>query len=162
MLQASVIIVLLMLLIHLKKKSLNPIRLLRDFKNVDWDSFNNSVEYTPWENILSVENINDKVTIFENYMNDILDKFAPFKTFTVKKPNHTPWIDGNIRKMMDFRDSLKNEFNVTGDLDKHDAYKAETGSHLRGDRLKVECSMKLSINQLATQKNSMKLQKNCV
>ena len=110
----------------LKKEKFKPYKITkRDFKNVDWDSFNNSVEYTPWENILCVENINDKVTIFENYMNDILDKFAPFKTFTVKKPNHTPWIDGNIRKMMDFRDSLKNEFNVTGDQDKFDAYKAE-------------------------------------
>ena len=36
----------------LKKEKFKPYKVTkRDFKNVDWDSFNNSVEYTPWENI---------------------------------------------------------------------------------------------------------------
>ena len=108
----------------LKKEKFKPYKVTkRDFKNVDWDRFRNAVEYTPWENILYVGNINNKVTTLENYMNDILDQYAPYKTFTVKKPNHTPWIDDTIRKMMDVRDSYKNEFNETGDLSKFDLYK---------------------------------------
>ena len=72
----------------------------RDFKNVNWDQFNISVENSPWENIFYGDNINEKVTTLETYMNDILDQYAPYKTFTVKKPYHTPWIDSNIRKLM--------------------------------------------------------------
>ena len=33
-----------------------------------------------------VGDVNNKVTILENYMNSILDDYAPYKTFTVKKP----------------------------------------------------------------------------
>ena len=70
-----------------------------------------------------VGDVNNKVTILENYMNSILDDYAPYKTFTVKKPNLTPWIDDNIRKMMAVRDSYKFDFNETGDLSKFDLYK---------------------------------------
>ena len=85
--------------------------------------FKNAIELAPWENILAVENVNDKLCVLENYTNDILDKFAPFKTFTVKKPNHTPWIGTDIQKMMDTRDSLKYDYNATRDQSKFDAYK---------------------------------------
>ena len=54
----------------LKKEKFKPYNVTkRDFKNVNWDRFRNAVEFTPWENILFVGNINDKVTILENYMN---------------------------------------------------------------------------------------------
>ena len=108
----------------LKKEKFKPYQVTkRDFKNINWGGFYNSIELAPWENIFSAENVNDKVSVFETYMNDILDKYAPYKTFTVKKRNHTPWICTNIRKMMDTRDSLKNEFNQSGDLSKFAAYK---------------------------------------
>ena len=108
----------------LKKEKFKPYQVTkRDFKNINWAGFHNAVELAPWENILSVENVNNKVSVFETYMNDILDQYAPYKTFTVKKRNHTPWICANIRKMMDIRDSLKTEFNVTGDLSKFAAFK---------------------------------------
>ena len=108
----------------LKKEKFKPYTVTkRDFKNVNWESFNRDVEYAPWENIFCVGNINEKVTILESYMNDILDKHAPFKSFVVKKPNYTPWIGKNIRHLMNIRDSLKDEFNVTGDSTKFDLYK---------------------------------------
>ena len=56
-------------------------------------------------------------------IHSILDKHAPYKSFVVKKPNYTPWIDNKIRHLMNIRDSLKNEFNVTGDSTKFDLYK---------------------------------------
>ena len=108
----------------LKKERFKPYKVTkRDFKNVNWDAFKNAVEYAPWENIFCVGDVNNKVTILENYMNSILDDYAPYKTFTVKKPNLTPWIDDNIRKMMAVRDSYKIDFNETGDLSKFDLYK---------------------------------------
>ena len=107
----------------LKKEKFRPYNVTkRDFKNIDPESFKHDIEFAPWENILCGGNINEKVMILENYMNQILDKHAPFKTFKVKKPNYTPWIGKNITKMMDVRDSFKIEFNMTGDHTKFELY----------------------------------------
>ena len=125
----------------LKKEKFKPYTLTRrDFKNINWDGFNHAVEYAPWESIIYVGNINDKVATLETYMNNILDKFAPYKTFTVKKPNHSPWIDANIRKMMDIRDSLKDEFNETGDLLKFHQYKLHR-NRVTSERRKAQSKM---------------------
>ena len=108
----------------LKKEKFKPYKVTkRDFKNINWIQFTEAVENAPWENILTVNDVNDMVTVLENYMNDILDKYAPFRTFTVKKPNLTPWINNDIRKLMSERDTAKFEFNITGDLSKHNTYK---------------------------------------
>lgn len=108
----------------LKKEKFKPYTVTnRDFRNVDWTSFNNAMELAPWENIHYVVNVNDKVSILETYMNEILDKYAPYKTFVVKKPHQSPWIGDEIREMMDVRDSFKDEFNESGDPRKHDLYK---------------------------------------
>lgn len=134
----------------LKKEKFKPYKVTkRDFKNVNWQNFKNAVEYAPWENILYGENINEKITTLENYMHEILDKYAPYKTFTVKQPNHTPWINKNIRKMMDARDGLKDEFNVTGDPTKFDAYK-ELRNRVTSARRQAQSKMfNETINQSA-------------
>ena len=36
-----------------------------------------------------VGDVNNKVTILENYMNSILDDYAPYKAFTVKKKSYS-------------------------------------------------------------------------
>ena len=107
----------------LKKEKFKPYNVTkRDFKNINHESFKHDIEFAPWENILNVGNLNEKVLILENYMNQILDKHAPFKTFRVKKPNHTPWVGKDIQKLMDVRDALKIEFNLTGDNTKFEHY----------------------------------------
>ena len=134
----------------LKKEKFKPYTVTkRDFKNVDWDAFRHAVEFTAWENIIYVGNINDKVTILENYINDVLDKYAPYKTFTVKKPNHSPWIDDKIRNMMDIRDSFKDEFNVTGDQTKFDLYKQHRNRVTSARRLAQSKMFNETINQSA-------------
>ena len=108
----------------LKKEKFKPYNVTkRDFKNIDQESFKHDIEFAPWENVLCGGNLNEKVLILENYMNQILDKHAPFKTFRVKKPNHTPWIGKDIKQLMDVRDALKMEFNVTGENTKYEHYK---------------------------------------
>jgi hypothetical protein len=108
----------------LKKEKFKPYKVVkRDFKNINHEGFRNAIEFGPWENVFAVESVNDKVSVLENYMNDILDQYAPYKSFTVKKRNHTPWIGPNIREMMDTRDSFKNDFNTTGEQGKLDLFK---------------------------------------
>ena len=109
---------------NIKKDKVKPrIVRARDFKNFDREGFNNVIEHIHWESIVFVGNVNTKVTILENFINQALDKFAPFKTFTVRKPGGTPWITDEIKGKMDERDKAKDTFNFTGDQKFFDMYR---------------------------------------
>ena len=95
----------------------------RDFRNFDKHNFLQAIEFEPWENILCVDSIDDKVLILENMINNILDKFAPYKTFVVSNKSATPWITDEILENMDQRDGCKEAFNKTGDNAYWEAYK---------------------------------------
>ena len=108
----------------LKKEKFKPFSVTkRDFKNIDWIKFNHDLEYMPWENVHTVNEVNNKVIILENLIHSLFDKHAPYKTFTVTKKNCTPWINDNIRKHMDVRDDLKNTFNSTGNQEFFNKFK---------------------------------------
>ena len=95
----------------------------RDFRNFDFEGFKKAAEVAHFENIFIVDNIDDKVTILENTISDILDKFAPYRTFKVGKSTSTPWITEAIKAKMDARDQCKTAFNETGNKSYFDQYK---------------------------------------
>ena len=95
----------------------------RNFRNFDKNAFYQAIEIEPWENILHVTNIDDKVLILEKLINDVLDKFAPYKTFVVSNKSATPWITDEILEKMDERDGCKDKFSKTGENKYWDAYK---------------------------------------
>ena len=95
----------------------------RDFRNLDRDAFNHAMELEPFENILYVDSVDDKVTVLENSINTVLDKFAPYKSFVVSNKSATPWITDEILEKMNERDGCKDEFNKTGETDHWEAYK---------------------------------------
>ena len=84
----------------------------RDFRNFDADKFKEDMSVAPWGNIEAVDDddIDNKVTIFENIHRDIIDRHAPMRTFRVTRPA-TPWLTDDIKKLMDERDKYKNKFN---------------------------------------------------
>ena len=84
----------------------------RDFKNFSQEAFMRDINLAPFEHVYAVEDdeLDKKATIFENIFNDVLDKHAPFKTFTVQHPK-TPWLTTEIKKLMNERDKQKNMFN---------------------------------------------------
>jgi exonuclease III len=84
----------------------------RDFRNFDKDAFLRDMSLAPWGNIEAVDDndIDNKVTIFENIHKDIIDKHAPFRTFRVTRPA-APWLTNDIKELMDNRDRYKNKFN---------------------------------------------------
>ena len=98
----------------IKKPKFKPVTVTRrDFRNFDVDGFVAAAETAPWENIILVQNVNDKVTVLENTINDLLDVFAPYKTFTIRKPNSTPWLTDEILDIMNKRDMFKMNYNKT-------------------------------------------------
>ena len=97
----------------LKKPKFKPKMVTRrDFRNFDKNKFLYDMSIAPWGNIEAVDDddIDNKVTIFENIHKDIIDKHAPFRTFRVTRPA-TPWFTDEIKNLMDNRDKYKNKFN---------------------------------------------------
>ena len=85
----------------------------RDFRNFDKNAYLHDMSLAPWGNIEAVEDndIDNKVTIFENIHKEIIDKHAPFRTFRVTRPA-APWLTEEIKDLMDERDKYKNKFNL--------------------------------------------------
>lgn len=109
---------------NIKKEKFKPqIIRSRVFKNFDFEGFQKYAENINWECIVSVGDVNSKVTILENLINQALDPFAPYKTFTIRKPGGTPWITDEIKEKMDQRDKAKDSFNTTGDTKFLEAFK---------------------------------------
>ena len=84
----------------------------RDFRNFNSDNFKADMLNAPWGNINAVDNddIDNKVTIFENIHREIINKHAPMRIFRVTRPA-TPWLTDEIKTLMDERDKHKNKFN---------------------------------------------------
>ena len=98
-----------------KKPKFTPVRVTaRDFKNFNRDAFIAAADEANFENVYFVDTVDDKVTVLENEIHTLLDQFAPYKTFTITKPNSTPWLNDEIRKVMYVRDMYKYNFNETG------------------------------------------------
>ena len=97
----------------IKKPKFKPKMLTRrDFRNFDSEKFKADMSTAPWGNIEAVDDddIDNKVTIFENIHREIINKHAPFRTFRVTRPA-TPWLTEEIKNLMDERDKYKNKFN---------------------------------------------------
>ena len=126
----------------LKKPKFKPkIITRRDFRNFDEKKFVQDMERAPWGNILAVsdDDIDNKVTIFENIHRDIIDKHAPFRTFRVTRPA-SPWLNDNIKKLMDDRDKYKNKFNLDKNPETEEIYKILRNSvcqEIRREKIKT-------------------------
>ena len=97
----------------LKKPKFKPKMVTRrDFRKFNKNAFMQDMSLAPWGNIEAVDDddIDNKVTIFENIHKEIIDKHAPFRTFRVTRPA-APWLTDEIKDLMDNRDKYKNKFN---------------------------------------------------
>ena len=108
----------------IKKPQFKPIKVTtRNFKNFNLEGFLAAAEIANFENVFNVVDVNDKVTILENTIHDLLDIYAPYKTFTVTKQNSTPWLTDEIRNIMNLRDMYKYNFNKTGNKEFEKTFK---------------------------------------
>ena len=113
----------------------------RDFRNFNEINFSRDMEMAPWGNILAVadDDVDNKVTIFESIYNDIINKHAPFRTFRVTRPA-SPWLNDNIKKLMDTRDKYKNKFNIDNNPATEEIYKSlrnDVSHAIRQEKIKA-------------------------
>ena len=67
--------------------------------------------------------MNSQILVFENYFSDVINKHAPFREITVKKPISCTWMTDDLVKLMDSRDLYKKYFNETNDPYFYDKFK---------------------------------------
>lgn len=78
-------------------------RTFRDFHNFCHEGFLNDIQTVPWHRIYTVNDINEKLHIFNNLVIELFNIHAPFKTGYFRKAR-APWLTDNIRFMMSLRD----------------------------------------------------------
>ena len=106
----------------LKRDKFKPITIIkRDYRNFKKEDFIADMEFAPWGNIHTIDengleiNIDDKVTVLENIFKENIDRHAPFREVTIKRPIKASWMTDEILALMDRRDLFKNLHNTYKD-----------------------------------------------
>ena len=117
----------------LKRPKFVPKKIIRrDFRNFSSEDFNKEVETAPWGNLYAIqqdteltpeENVDNQVTVLENLLGDIINRHAPMREILIKKPVIASWMNDDITKLMDTRDSYKEKFDRTQDMNFYNIYK---------------------------------------
>ena len=102
----------------LKRQKFKPITIIkRDYRKFKKEDFVADMEIAPWGNIHTIDengleiNLDDKVTVLENIFKENINKHAPFREVTIKKPIKASWMTDEILALMDRRDLFKNLHN---------------------------------------------------
>jgi len=92
------------------------VRSFRNYSSFNYQNFYSDLTDLPWNNILYLNSIDEKVELFNNLINTIFDKHAPFITRTFTGP-YKPWHTQTIKDLMRRRDNARKQFKRTNDPD---------------------------------------------
>lgn len=81
----------------------------RCMKNFDINEFLNDLQSTNWGLLYDMQDVNSKLSFFNEQLINIFDKHAPFKISIVKK-KPAPWLTDNLRFMMKLRDKALSRY----------------------------------------------------
>ena len=73
-----------------------------DWNKCDVNKFKEAIEQVPWHACSIFEDVDDNYWIMEKLYKDAAKDFLPTRTIKVKT-HSLPWVDGNIRKLMNQR-----------------------------------------------------------
>ncbi|KAF2890335.1 hypothetical protein ILUMI_15838 [Ignelater luminosus] len=93
-------------------KKLKFVHSHRNFNAIGIDSFQNDLRLMPFQNIYTLNNINDKIDFFNTYITRLFDKHAPVVTRKFTK-HAARWITDNIKLLMSLRDKAKARYRKT-------------------------------------------------
>lgn len=97
-------------------------RTYRDIKNIDENILYEHLQAIPWRNIFDIDNIDDKITFFNENMKLLMDIHAPLKTCIFKKP-YKPWITDNIKLLINLKHKALQKFKRTRNPQHFQEYK---------------------------------------
>lgn len=86
----------------------------RDFSKFNYDSFLGDLSLIDFDNIYSLESVDEMINFWNVNLLHLFDKHAPFKSVRITKPR-APWLTDNLKIMMKVRDKafLKYKKNKT-------------------------------------------------
>lgn len=94
----------------------------RNYKQLNIDSLLDDANMMPWENIFSLSNINEKVSLFNSLLIELFDKHAPLKTVKLKEYDE-PWMTKELKKERKKRDKLWKKFKISGSPEVFENYR---------------------------------------
>lgn len=116
----------------------NNIITFRDFKNFDLKACLDDAVELPWHNIVSMTDINSKISFFNDMILYIFDKHAPVRTIR-SKHKHLPWLTKEIMNLRRERDRARRLFSRTKlerDYNRFKALRNKVKSMCRNAKLK--------------------------
>lgn len=94
----------------------------RDFRQFENLAFLEDLHNTPWNNIIYVNNIDEKVHMLSENIIKLFDRHAPLKTVRVSKPS-SPWLTDTIKIMMKERDKALEKYHLDPTEENWNSYK---------------------------------------
>lgn len=76
----------------------------RDFSKLDVDLLQRDILAAPWEKMLDYISIDDKVTVFNEILTNVYDKYAPLKTISIKH-QPKPWFTPELKSLISQRET---------------------------------------------------------
>lgn len=95
---------------------------LRNFKRIDNELLSAFLIQSPFQNIIYLSDINQKVSYLNDLILNIFDTLAPCKTIVFKRPK-PPWLTDNIQAMIKLKDKAFNKCQKTNNPVHWDFYK---------------------------------------
>lgn len=86
--------------------------LVRDFRRLSYDNFMSDLTILRWEDIIYLNDIDEKVNFFIAMTSLLFDKHAPARIIRVSKPK-APWLTDTIKTMMRVRDKALQRYRNT-------------------------------------------------
>lgn len=134
--------------LHIEKQ-INSARFctFRDFKNFDYTKFCGDLVITPFQNIINIPNIDDKLKIFNDLIISLFNKHAPVRTVRVNK-RKCPWLTYPIKLMIKERDFALTKYKKsksTVDWDRYKELRNYTLSAIRREKKKPFSTIYLMI-----------------
>lgn len=99
--------------IKIKSPKIKPkVVMQRNFAAIDNDALRSDFGATDWSYMLSLNNIDEKISIFNSALTSLYDRHAPYKPVRMKRPP-APWLTDDIRKLMARRNHLYRKYRKT-------------------------------------------------
>lgn len=86
----------------------------RSLRRINFHDFQRDLEMLPWDNIMNIQNIDEKVDFFNDCMLGLIEAHAPLKQYRKKSNyNYAPWITDNIKLLQKLRNKALKRFKKT-------------------------------------------------
>lgn len=117
----------------------------RNFKHFSESEFMRDLSIYPWDNIYYTNDINKKVALITEGINDIFDKHAPHNVIRVSK-QPAPWLTDNLKLIYKLRDKALQKYRSRKTVENFQQYKEYRNFALASTRREKTAYLQTLIN----------------